>query len=331
MNFKSKSLSITFAIIVSAGLGISLLTFKDAGDGRSPGKSDPARVQPATDQPGDWRSRPPGLGAGAPEPEPIRRPVKGKSASAPESTTFFNDDPDLGISATLETISSEHGWSESALIENKSLWNNFACDAVRNYADSPMSADELARVDARMLAGKRLATICRNLSDEAELATLDSFLGDGVSDNVNRTAVANDIKETLESLSREEALREAGSEIRAALERNDEALVQEIVSLLAFDEGVLNSFLDSELNYLPAYQNVIQEVASSLMCEWNGGCTGNFHPYVLRQCVRRNFGVGAFCYRPNNIEQAIYQTLTPLEFAAYNAFLNQVRAHLTTS
>ena len=322
-------------MLVAAGLGVALLLPTDSEDDRSPGKINPVEVQPATDQPGAMRAeRPdPGLSDGAPERKsnPMRSPPTENSASDPESTTFFKDDPDVSISATLETISSEHDWSERALIENKSLWNNFACDAVRNYADSAMSADELARVDARMLASKRLATICRNLSDETELATLDSFLGDGVNDNANRAAVANDTKRTLESFSREEALREAGSEIKSALERNDEALVQEIVSLLAFDEGVLNSFLDSELNYLPAYQNVIQEVVSSLMCEWNGGCTGTFHPYVLRQCVRRNFGVGAFCYQPKNIEQAIYQTLTPLEFAAYNAFLNQVRAHLTGS
>lgn len=320
-------------MILASGLGIFLLLPTDSEDASGPATIDPVEVQLATDQTGAIRSERPGPGFDDRAPErkskPMRSTFTGKLASDPESTTFFDDDRDLGISATLETMSAEHGWSERALIENKSLWDHLACDAVRNYADSPMSAGELARVDARMLAGKRLATICRNLSDEVELATLDSFLGDGVSDNVNRTAVANDIKETLESLSREEALREAGSEIRAALERNDEALVQEIVLLLAFDEGVLNSFLDSELNYLPAYQNVIQEVVSSLMCEWNGGCTGNFHPYVLRQCVRRNFGVGSFCYQPQNIEQAIYQTLTPLEFAAYNAFLNQVRPYLT--
>lgn len=321
-------------MIVAAGLGVSLLLPTDSENDRTPEKIDPVEGQPATERPGAARTERPGLSLSDRAPErksnSMRSQVTGKTASDLEVTTFFNDDPDGSISATLETISSEHGWSDRALIENKSIWNNFACNAVRNYADSPMSADELARVDARMLASKRLATICRNLSDETELPTLNSFLGDGVSDNANRASIANDIKRTLKSFSREEALREAGSEIRSALERNDEALIQEIVSLLAFDEGVLDSFLDSELNYLPAYQNVIQEVVSSLMCEWNGGCTGTFHPYVLRQCVRRNFGVGAFCYQPKNIEQAIYQTLTPLEFAAYNAFVNQVRAHLTS-
>jgi len=262
------------------------------------------------------------------KPEHVSGPVVRNSTSGSESPTFFNDDQEMSIPATLESMALEHGWSERTLLVNKALWGP-VCDAAKSYADSPMNADDLARIDARMLAGKKLVAICRYLSDEVELAALDAFLDNSVTDDTNRAAIKRELETALELSSSEEAMRLAGTEIRAALERDDEALVQSIISLLALDEDVLDPFLDSELNYLPAYLNVTGEVASTLMCEWNGGCRGDLHPYVLRQCANRYLEVGAFCYHPGTIEQAIYQTLTPLEFAAYNAFVNQVRMHLS--
>jgi len=336
MNFRSKALPITLSIIVVAGLGVSLVVFIAFGIGGSLGKGNAARVLSTIDRQGTPDAGRPGPNVDESvlkhrsKPEQVSSPVAGNSTSGPKSPAFFNDDPDRKITAILEGMSLEHGWSERTLFENKALWEP-ACEVVKDYADTPMNADELARLDARMLASKRLGAICRYLYDEVELALLDAFLGDGVNDDANQAAVEREIKSALEFSSREEAMRLAGLEITAALKRDDEALVHRIISMLAFDDDVLNPFLNSKLNYLPAYRNVTREVTSALMCEWNGGCIGDLHPYVLRQCVNKFSEVGAFCHRPENIEQAVYQTLTPLEFAAYNSFLNQLRSHLTNS
>jgi hypothetical protein len=61
-----------------------------------------------------------------------------------------------------------------------------------------------------------------------------------------------------------------------------------------------------------------------MTCDAHGGCIGERHPYVLRQCVLAAVERAAFCYRPADLEEAIYQTLTPIEYEAYRRFLAQV-------
>jgi len=77
------------------------------------------------------------------------------------------------------------------------------------------------------------------------------------------------------------------------------------------------------------YLRLIEPVSVSLICWKLGGCSGARNPFVLRVCFSAYARSGLFCRDANSVQEALWQTLTPIEHEAYLAFLNQVISGVT--
>lgn len=235
-------------------------------------------------------------------------------------------DPDLPIEAHLERAAARHSWSDAELRGNRSVWE-WGCEVAEEHLSrSDATVSELLRGDARSAYKRRLEIICDDLLMNLNLDKANSSL-DGASwgDEESGRAV-DEVRSLATSGFREAALERLGSELAAALDREDEFTVSRLV-LTAALQSLMEPLVDpGKGNYDLLYGNVHPEVTAALMCRRGGGCTGAWHPFILRQCVRRGMGRGAFCLRPQTFDEAVYQTLTPLEFEAYQRFLAQLKS-----
>lgn len=121
----------------------------------------------------------------------------------------------------------------------------------------------------------------------------------------------------------------AVSHLYDSLARMDEFGIAQSLAFLVLQKMIDPPFSDERLTgqVFDLYFNsgVYTDVGAALLCSHLGGCRGETHPYVLRHCLRRPL---ITCYQPADIFDAIYQTQTPIEHAAFWKMFNQVNALL---
>lgn len=70
-------------------------------------------------------------------------------------------------------------------------------------------------------------------------------------------------------------------------------------------------------------------LAHALLCQRMDGCIGPAHPYIVKYCLTEYKFRNRYCDSPNSIDDAIYQTLTPVEFQNYLQFYSWMTFQLT--
>ena len=123
--------------------------------------------------------------------------------------------------------------------------------------------------------------------------------------------------EKVERLGRDGVFDEAFERLRIALRNLDESKVEAAVFSilgsglvpLAEERGPASSWA------LPLYTHPLTH---ALICQRTDGCRGSSHPYVVKFCVIEYDARHRFCDDPDGIDEAIYQTSTPLEYATYS-------------
>jgi hypothetical protein len=322
-----KSLPIALALVLAAGLVVlGVSWFRQLPDPGLQEVPDASRAGPGR-SPLDTRQRDSGdsrrLGdraEGSRGQAASRNAEDEKAADVDRAAAVWTRSETL--SQALMEVADFNDWSENDVLQNANLWYR-ACRSVEHAPSLERSVEEMAGGDARLVMRMRLRAYCRHFADETELSILDRYLETLENGYTESFDVRRDLEALASTRSSAEVLDEARRRIDEALRRRNEALLVSILGFLT-SGGYLEPLFTAQADYGSAYLNVVREVAATMTCDAHGGCIGERHPYVLRQCVLAAVERAAFCYRPADLEEAIYQTLTPIEYEAYRRFLAQV-------
>ncbi|QOC21832.1 hypothetical protein IC757_12430 [Wenzhouxiangella sp. AB-CW3] len=246
------------------------------------------------------------------------------------------------IKDALQDAESLYGWSERQAYGNQVQWLHW-CEEIGAAASSPpreVNVESIRRKFPGMLSRTMFAQLCYEFVDE---------MGDAINEMSVRLAdefilqresqvAAEPPQWMLDSVEIEE-LHRAGfldrareqvmRELDQALSRLDEGSVYAALASLILPEAELIAppIAGDDGSY-QFYWDAHWLVTVALICREVGGCRGEQHPMVLRQCavgMPRNTG----CYEPVDIFDAIYQTTTPVEHTAFSAFYEQVVSMLS--
>lgn len=242
-----------------------------------------------------------------------------------ENSDFIDNEIIAKSTSALEIIdalSAQHNWSDEEKYGNMRIWYE-ACAGTEQYVDHHLDSAELMAFDARAGYLKLLSEYCKDVSLYYEIEVLGKFLANSDSPNENLSADYG-FTSTLESFGDEQALEYAANSISEALQRQEEDTIYRLLFLISANDLLEPIFYNNNPNYDFLYENVTAEVSAALICRTLDGCAGSNHPMILRQCVRRNQSHGVGCVDPGNLNDAIYQTLTPPEYQAFVLFYDQV-------
>ncbi|QOC21951.1 hypothetical protein IC757_13065 [Wenzhouxiangella sp. AB-CW3] len=236
------------------------------------------------------------------------------------------------IADVLREAALIYGWSERRVYANKTQWQQWCEEVGPASGEREVDFDRIREKMPGMESRAVFSQLCREFIDEvgADLEQESLLLLDESAQHE-----APGIRpqwqlqwENIEELHRVGAQDQAREQIIEQLDQAlsvlDEGLVASALSKLYLrgaelieppipgDEGSYHFYFDA--SFL---------AAAALICREAGGCHGEQHPLVLRQCSLgppRNTG----CYRPTDLLDAIYQTTTPVEYMAFTALYDQV-------
>lgn len=227
----------------------------------------------------------------------------------------------------LDRMETEHQWTLAERRANVGIWVEpcmrvFGATNASNATSSLSDSDSIAfRIQAD------LSTFCGDLPLQAELDILDSMLEGDRSVAEERMMRRKELEDAL-SIGNERLVRTVlFRSIRNALFRMDESGLHDPLWELVTRNIIDPPFPDAGSREI--YLQLIEPVSVSLICWYQGGCTGTRNPFVLRVCFVAYARSGLYCQDPGSIDEAIWQTLTPIHYQAYQRFLSEVVAGLS--
>ena len=222
-------------------------------------------------------------------------------------------------------------WTEQAALQNARNWSNACIKATK------LNLDRVPR--------ESLVELGQSFADLAPFAKYCSDFMD-----VETGMISNEFKGALVEATKDTPGMDPHWADMADLIRDDKNLAQEILvsqlnrALLNFDEAyVIASILDLlrpetgaiqtalqgnfKVSHMQ-YYGLVESVAMTLLCQHHGGCFGPDHPMVLRKCLEAFASNGVGCLQPQDVVEAIDQTLTPVQYLLYRNLLDQVNSKL---
>lgn len=196
-----------------------------------------------------------------------------------------------------------------------------ACNRVR--APKGMILPEFSSDQYRPLM-EQFEDYCAGVSEALEHHGLESL--EQNLDVLLRDEPPRSIFDSLDTYNTDEALDVVMRELHIALDRFDESKAQVIIMRLIdhklYEQTEINGvFTESQL------LTVSHPVAIRLICRRLNDCRGIGNPFVLKYCLT-TYQSGRICSLPNGIDEAIYQTLTPVEFSKYLGLLSWITGEL---
>ena len=240
------------------------------------------------------------------------------SADSKARTLPYSEKSDL-VESIFDT-SIQLGWSDETKHRQFQRWS-ILCEPTYHINLDANSAEDFGRIDAKLLALRYFAETCAGFRDHENLP-LQEPLSSQVTDD--------DFKATMDALvaafnysDNEYSASLVIDSLEQALESANLILLEGIVSTLSRSDLIEPPFPTISANTTPFYLQVSREVATTIYCQYYNDCNGFQHPLVLMQCVNR-LQTGAICLEPANLNEAIYQTLTPNEYDVYLALYSQI-------
>lgn len=120
----------------------------------------------------------------------------------------------------------------------------------------------------------------------------------------------------IERLGREGALEAAFDRLRTAIRNVDELQTQAAIMSLT-GSGLYPQIEETGPRSEWFLDGLSFPLANALLCQRLDGCRGPAHPYVVKYCLMEHQNRNRVCDSPSSIDDAIYQTLTPVEFENY--------------
>jgi len=237
------------------------------------------------------------------------------------------------ITDVLQDAALLYGWSERRVYANQVQWQQWCEEVGPASGEREVDFDKIRREMPGLESRAMFSQLCREFINEVG-ADIEQEALRLLDESVQQRAAPGTRpqwqlqRENIQELHRVGALDQARERV---MERLDQALG-------ALDESLVVSALwqlslrGAELIAPPIagdegsyhfYDDASFLVAAALICREVGGCRGEEHPLVLRQCALgppRSTG----CYRPTDLLDAIYQTTTPVEYMAFTALYDQV-------
>ena len=110
----------------------------------------------------------------------------------------------------------------------------------------------------------------------------------------------------------EAAFKRLGNAIRNLDELKTQAAIMNII-----DSGLYPRIEETGPGSEWALVMLSVPLSTALLCRRLDGCRGPAHPHVVKYCLLEYGKRNRLCDSPSGIEDAIYQTLTPVEFNNY--------------
>lgn len=145
-------------------------------------------------------------------------------------------------------------------------------------------------------------------------------------DTLLRDEPPRSIFDNLDRYSTDEALDLLMRELRIALDRFDESKAQGII-MTVIDRGLHEQIAVNGTTSESILLTASHQVTTRLICRRLNDCRGIGNPFVLKYCLTV-YQSGRICSLPNGIDEAIYQTLTPVEFNQYLGLLSWITDEL---
>lgn len=133
--------------------------------------------------------------------------------------------------------------------------------------------------------------------------------------------------EKIERLGREGALEAAFERLRNAIRNMDELKTQAAIMNIT-SSGLYPQIEETGPRSKWTLSLLDFALANVLLCQRMDGCRGPAHPYVVKYCLMEYHARNRYCESPNSIDDAIYQTLTPVEYASYLQFYGWLTSQL---
>lgn len=219
-----------------------------------------------------------------------------------------------------EALQAIAAWSEMSGrdVQLNAMWWEEACMAVRtpNGRLPPMLETESYRS-----ALEEFESFCSGIEnfEAANMPRVESAADvDEIFDRIEKAMATQPEPwpEKIERLGREGALEAAFDPLRKAIRNLDEDKTRASIS------GIIRSGLYPQIEETGprskwAFFMLDFPLAHALLCQRMDGCRGPAHPYVVKYCLLEYKFRDRYCDMPNSIDDAIYQTLTPVEFDGY--------------
>lgn len=221
----------------------------------------------------------------------------------------------------IENLAERANWDSGTISRNVASWLNVCPTATKQASLQPsrfVSEDAISQAQS-------LAAYCEGIREKTELARLEN-LENNLDNRLSETAPTG-IFDSLDSYSREDALNVVMRELKFAIEKFDEAIIRLIMLEIVDNELYPPEFRKGVPNPI-LFLKIETPVSVSIFCQHIGGCKGAQHPIVLRYCFGIQEDLQVYCSSPQNLQEAVYQTLTPVEYEVYLEFMNWLNAEL---
>lgn len=221
---------------------------------------------------------------------------------------------------SLFDASIELGWTEETKHRQFQRWS-ILCEPTYHIDLDSSSIEDFGRLDAKLLPLRYFAETCAGLGNDENLPLQQSLNSQVTDDNFKATIDA--LVSAFSYSDNEYSASLVIDALEQALESANLIHLEGIISTLSRSDLIEPPFPTVDANTAPFYLQVSREVATTIYCQYHNDCNGFRHPLVLMQCVNR-LQTGAICLEPANLNEAIYQTLTPNEYDVYLALYSQI-------
>lgn len=225
------------------------------------------------------------------------------------------------------------GWPEESALQAARNWKA-TCEKAREiglFRGVPKT-DLLELFGESYVSLIPFAEFCRGLYDP-DAGTLSQDLVENLRSR-SATQVSpyldwRDMAELVET-KKDFAQQELVSHLHHALLNFDEAQVFHALSFLIGPQlgAIAPNVSERPVPLSEQYVLVLPSLTLALMCHYHGGCPGLGHPLVLRTCVEAYRARGIGCIQPNDIFEAIYQTMTPVEHMHFLHLFEEINGML---
>lgn len=219
-----------------------------------------------------------------------------------------------------EALQSIEAWSEMSprdVQQNARAWKQ-ACEQVRTPKGHfpPMLETESFRT-----ALEEFESFCSGIEkfEAIDAPSLESAEDvDELFDRIERARVSEpeSWSDKIERLGREGALEAAFDRLESAIRNLNEDKTRGSIRAI-ISSGLYPQIEETGPESRWTLSMLEFPLAHALLCQRMDGCTGTTHPYVVKYCLMEYKYRNRYCDSPNSINDAIYQTLTPVEFDSY--------------
>lgn len=210
--------------------------------------------------------------------------------------------------------------TDQEMTRNLFQWED-ACSRIR--APKGMILPEFSSDRYRPLM-EQFEDYCAGISEAIEHHALENL--DQNLDTLLRDEPPRSIFDSLDKYSADEALDVMMRELRIALDRFDESKAQAII-MNVIDRGLHEQIGVNRTASESILLTVSHPVTTRLICRRLNDCRGIGNPFVLKYCLTV-YQSGRICSLPNGIDEAIYQTSTPVEFNQYLDLMSWITGEL---